>query len=65
MLPKKKKRNPYFVSVFKIRKNQLMIYIRKIKIEKQKKSKATNYSQKKPNWTNTRTNLVWFGSSLD
>lgn len=45
MLPKKKW-NPYFVSVFKIRKNQLMIYIRKIKIEKLKKSKATNYSQK-------------------
>lgn len=36
MLPKKKKRNPYFVSVFKIRKNQLMIYMRKIKIEKKK-----------------------------
>lgn len=47
MLPKKKKKwNPYFVSVFKIRKNQLMIYMRKIKIEKQKKFEATNYSQK-------------------
>lgn len=36
MLPKKKKWNPYFVSVFKIRKNQLMIAMRKIKIEKKK-----------------------------
>lgn len=48
MLPKKKKKwNPYFVSVFKIRKNQLMIYMRKIKIEKQKKGSKLRIIAKK------------------
>lgn len=47
MLPKKKKNGTHILfRFFKLEKNQLMIYMRKIKIEKQKKFEATNYSQK-------------------
>lgn len=48
MLPKKKKNGTHILfRFFKLEKNQLMIYMRKIKIEKQKKGSKLRIIAKK------------------